>query len=155
MPPKKPLNTRRMLTHRRALLTRVRTDEKTFLPPVFLTKKLRKSVERLLPVGHHQRLRLYFDTYGCLRCSHNDVIYGGNGFCCLCLRMLGKRLQKIDTELRTRLSEPLLDLEEAYLRPYRSARQLLANLVSKTDKRTRQTKPEPKRPPKVYVKWLT
>jgi hypothetical protein len=152
MPPKKLVNLRRRLAHRGLLLPRIRTDEKNILAPVFLTRQLRKTIERLLPAGHHQRLRLYFDTYGCLRCSCNDLIYGGNGFCRLCLRMLERRLEKIDTELRKRLSEPSPDLEEAYLRPYRSARKLLADLVPKTDKRTSQTKPEPKHPPKVYVK---
>src|SRR5690242_12300150 len=155
MSPKKPVNSRRRLAYRGVLLPRIRTEEKNILPPVFLTRSLRKSIERLLPAGHHQRLRLYFDTYGCLRCSCNDLIYGGNGFCCLCLRMLEKRLSKIDAELRKRVSEPSPDLEEAYMRPYRSARKLLADLVRKTDKRTGQTKPEPKHPPKVYVKRLT
>jgi len=152
MSPKKPVDLRRRFAHRGALLPALRTKEDHVLPPIFLTRKLRKSIERLLPAGHHQRLRLYFDTFGCLRCSCNDLIYGANGFCRLCLRMLERRLGKIDAELRKRLSEPVPDLEEAYLRPYRSARKLLADLVPKTDKRTGQTRPEPKHPPKVYVK---
>lgn len=154
MSPKKPLNPRRRFAHRGVLLVPPRTEEKNILPPVFLTRKLRKTIERLLPAGHHQRLRIYFDTYGCLRCSCNDLIYGGNGFCRLCLRMLGKRLLKIDAELRKRLSVAPTELQDAYLRPYQSARKLLADLVPKTDKRTGQTKPEP-RHPKVYVKYLT
>jgi len=143
------------MAYRNVLLPVIRPKEKHILPPVFLARNLRKSIERLLPAGYHQRLRLYFDTFGCLRCSCNDLIYGGNGFCGLCLRMLTKRLQKIDSELRKRLSEPSPDLEEAYMRPYRSARRLLADLVRTTDKRTGQNKPEPKHPPKVYVKRLT
>lgn len=155
MPPTKPVKLRRRLAYRCILLPRVRAEEKTLLPPFFVTKSLRKSIERLLPAGHHQRLRLYFDTYGCLRCSCNDLIYGGNGFCAPCLNMLQKRLRKVDAELRERLSEtPPDDMQEAYLRPYRSARKLLADLVPKTDKRTGQTKPEPRHPPKVYVKHL-
>jgi len=139
---------------RRGVLTPVRTNKKS-LPPLFLTVKLRRSIERLLPVRHHQRLRLYFDTYGCLRCLHNNVIYGANGFCRRCLIAVEKRLRKIDKELRARPSDPPPDLEEAYLRPYNSARQLLADLVPKMGKRSGQRKPEPKSPPKVYMKWLT
>ena len=154
MPSKKPLNSRRRQAYRCILLPRVRAKGKTILPPFFVTKSVRKAIERLLPAGHHQRLRLYFDTYGCMRCSCNDLIYGGNGLCALCLNMLRKRLRKIDAELRKRLSEPQPDLEEAYARPYRSARRLLADLVPGTDKRTGQTKPEPRHPPKVYVKRL-
>lgn len=153
MPPKKPLNTRRRLAHRGALLAPPPAKAKSILPPIFLTRKQRKSVERLLPASYYQRLRRYFDTYGCLRCSYNDLIYGANGFCRLCLRMLEKRLEKIDAELQTMLCKPAPDLEEAYTRPYRSARKLLADLVPKTDKRTGQTKPEPKHT-QVYIKRL-
>jgi hypothetical protein len=131
----------------------VQTKKKS-LPPFFLTMKLRRSIERLLPVGHHQRLRLYFETYGCLRCLHNNVIYGGNGFCRGCLSMIGKRLKKVDRELLARFSDPPPNLKEAYLRPYDSARHLLADLVPKMGKRSAQRKPEPKSPPKVYMKWL-
>ena len=152
MSPKKPVDSRRRLAHRGIILAPPRVDARNILPPFFLTRSLRKSIERLLPPGHHQRLRRYFDIHGCLRCSCNDLVYGGNGFCRLCLRMLGKRLLNIDAELRKKLSEARPDLEDAYLRPYRSARQLLADVVPKTDKRTGQTKPEPKHPPKVYVK---
>jgi hypothetical protein len=154
MSPEKPINFRGRPVRRGVLLMPVRTKKES-LPPLFLTMKLRRSIERLLPVGHHQRLRLYFDTYGCLRCLHNNVIYGGNGFCTRCLLTVGKRLKKVDKELRARLSDPPPDLEEAYLRPYNSARELLADLVPKMGKRSTQRKPEPKSPPKVYMKWLT
>jgi hypothetical protein len=154
MPPEKPINFHDRPARRGVFLMSVRTNKKS-LPPLFLTMKLRRSIERLLPVRHHQRLRLYFDTYGCLRCLHNNVIYGGNGFCNLCLRTIEKRMRKVDRELRARFSDPPPDLEEAYLRPYNSARKLLADLVPKMGKRSTQRKPEPKSPPKVYVKWLT
>ena len=155
MSPTKPIKLHGRPARRRVLVTPVRTNWKT-LPPLFLTMKLRRSIERLLPVVHHQRLRLYFDTYGCLRCLHKDVIYGGNGFCNLCLRRIEKRLLKVDRELRTRVSDHPPNLEEeAYLRPYNSARRLLADLVPKMDKRSTQIKIEPKSPRKIYAKWLT
>jgi hypothetical protein len=153
MSPEKLISLQDRPARREGLLTPVRTDKRT-LPPFFLTRKLRRSIERLLPAEHHRRLRLYFATYGCLRCQHNDVIYGGNGFCCHCLRAIAKRLKKVDKELRTKFSDPTPNLEEVYLRPYNSARQLLADLVPKMNKRSAQRKPEPKSPPKVYVKWL-
>jgi hypothetical protein len=154
MSSKKPVGFRGLPDRRVVLLPSVRT-KKTSLPPLFLTMKLRRSIERLLPVEHHQRLRLYFDTYGCLRCLHKDVIYGGNGFCRLCLYMIGKRLKKLDRQLQARHSEPPPDLEEAYLRPYNSARKLLADLVPTMGKDSTGRKREPKSPPKVYMKWLT
>lgn len=138
----------------RASLTRVRAQRNS-LPPLFLSKKLRRSIELLLPAGHHLRLRSYFDNHGCFRCSRRAVIYGANGFCELCLRMIEKRLLKVDEQLQNRFSEPPPDLQEAYLRPYRSARQLLADLVPKMGERTTQKRPIPKHPSKVYFKWLT
>ena len=123
------------------------------VPPLFLTIKLRKTIERLLPVGHHQRLRQYFDIYGCLHCSRKNVIYGANGFCKLCISMIGKRMKKVDKELQARRRAPPPKLEETYLRPYNSARQLLADLMPKIGKGPIRGKPEPKSPPKVYLKF--
>lgn len=123
------------------------------VPPLFLTIKSRKAIERLLPVGHHQRLHQYFDIYGCLHCSRKKVLYGANGFCRLCINMIGKRMRKVDKELRAR--RPVLPpkLEETYLRPYNSARQLLADLMPKSGNGPIREKPEPKFPPKIYVKF--
>jgi hypothetical protein len=154
MSPKKPIKFPGRPARKGVLLTTALTRTSN-LPPLFLTLKLRKSMEKLLPTEHHQRLRLYFDTYGCLHCAHKATIYGGNGFCRLCLGAIGKRLKKVDKALRTRLSNPPTDLEEVYLRPYSSARRLLADLIPKLDKRLVQRKPEPKSPTKVYMKWLT
>jgi hypothetical protein len=61
---------------------------------------------------------------------------------------------KIDKELQARVADSLPDPDKAYLRPYESARQLLADLVAKMDKRSTRRKPEPKSPPKVYIKAL-
>jgi hypothetical protein len=137
---------------RLGLVTLARTNTES-VPPLFLTIKLRKAIERLLPVGHHQRLRQYFDIYGCLRCSRNSVVYGANGFCLLCINMIGKRMRKVDKELQATKPAPPPKLEEAYLRPYNSARQLLADLMPKIGKGPIRGKPEPKSPPKVYLKF--
>ncbi|MGA7792034.1 MAG: hypothetical protein WCA19_03285 [Candidatus Acidiferrales bacterium] len=123
------------------------------VPPLFLTIKLRKAIERLLPGGYYQRLRQYFDIYGCLHCSRKNVLYGANGFCMLCISMIGKRMRKVDKELRARKPALPPKLEETYLRPYNSARQLLADLMPKIGKGLIRKKPEPKSPPKVYIKF--
>lgn len=102
-----------------------------------------------------QRLRLYFETYGCFRCSQNDVIYGGNGFCIRCIHSIQKRMRKIDQKLQKRLQDPPADVSEAYLRPYRSARQLLADLVPQMGVGRGHRNPFPKSPPKVCMKWLS
>jgi len=151
MPSEKSINSRKR-ARRLGLVMLARANMQS-VPPLFLTIKLRKTIERLLPVGHHQRLRQYFDIYGCLRCSRNTVVYGANGFCLLCINMIGKRMRKVDKELQARKPAPRPKLEETYLRPYNSARQLLADLMPKTGKGSMRIKPEPKSPPKVYVKF--
>jgi hypothetical protein len=123
------------------------------VPPLFLTIKLRKAIERLLPGRYYQRLRQYFDIYGCLHCSRKNVLYGANGFCMLCISMIGKRMRKVDKELRARKPALPPKLEETYLRPYNSARQLLADLMPKIRKGPIRKKPEPKSPPKVYMRF--
>jgi hypothetical protein len=123
------------------------------VPPLFLTKKLRKTIERLLPIGHHQRLRQYFDIYGCLHCSRRALVYGANGFCRLCISMLGKRIRKIDKDLQARKPVPPPKLEEIYLRSYNRARRLLADLRPAIGKRPIQARPDLKTPTKVYLKF--
>jgi hypothetical protein len=123
------------------------------VPPLFLTIKLRKAIERFLPGGYYQRLRQYFDIYGCLHCSRKNVLYGANGFCMRCISMIGKRMRKVDKALRARKPALPPKLEEAYLRPYNSARQLLADLMPNFGKGLIRKKPEPKFPPKVYMKF--
>ena len=151
MSSEKSINSRKPV-RRLGLVTPASTNMES-VPPLFLTIKLRKTIERLLPVGHHQRLRQYFNIYGCLHCSRNNVLYGANGFCMLCINMIGKRMKKVDKELQARKPAPPPKLEESYLRPYNSARQLLANLMPKIGKRPIRQKPEPKSPPQVYLRF--
>src|SRR5258707_14143645 len=77
MSPEKPMKCHGRPARKGLLFTRADTGRS--LPPFFLTCKVRKSIEKLLPTEHHQRLRLYFDTYGCLHCRLKNVIYGGKG----------------------------------------------------------------------------
>lgn len=151
MPSDKPMNSRKPV-RRSGHVTPFRTSLGS-MPPLFLTIKLRKAVERLLPVRHYQRLHQYFDVYGCLRCSRKNVLYGANGFCMGCISMIGKRMRKVDKKLRARKPALSPNLEEAYLRPYNSARQLLADLKPNIGKAPIQKKPEPKCPPKVYLRF--
>lgn len=130
----------------------IRADQAN-LPPIFLTIKLRKAIERLLPAEHYQRLRQHFEIYGCLHCSRKKVVYGANGFCKLCINMIGKRIRKIDAKLRARKSTPVPKLEEAFLRPYDSARQLLADLMPRIGKGLIRKKTDPKFPAKVYLRF--
>jgi hypothetical protein len=138
---------------KRNLAIPLRTD-KHAVPPLFVTKALRKTIERMLPSQHHQRLRKYFEIYGCMHCLRKNVLYGANGFCMPCIGTLGKRLRRIDKILKASHFDapPGPDLQAAYLRPYNSARRILADLVPCTNRKSLRRKPEPKSPPKVYLK---
>lgn len=151
MPPNESMNSRKPVRRLRQV-TPVKANAGS-VPPLFLTFRLRKAIERLLPDRHHQRMHQYFEKYGCLRCSRKNVLYAANGFCMGCINMIGKRMRKVDRELRAR--KPVLPpkLEENYLRPYNSARRLLADLMPKIVKGKTRKKPEPKFPPKVYMRF--
>jgi len=62
-------------------------------------------------------------------------------------------MRKVDKALRARKPALPPKLEETYLRPYNSARQLLADLMPKIGKGLIRKKLEPKSPPKVYMKF--
>ena len=153
MSPKKSINSSAHQLWRGVVSPAMRPVKRT-LPPVIVTNKLRKAIERLLPIEHHQRLRFYFETHGCLSCSRNNRIYGANGFCKPRIGTIEERLPKLDIELLTRLHAPPADLEETLLRPYRFTRQLFGDLVPTMGPRSSQAKPEPKSPPKIYIKCL-
>jgi len=121
------------------------------LPPMFVTVKLRKTIEKLLPVEHHRRLREYFNTYGCLACRRKNKIHGAHGFCKPCLGTIEKRLRKLDRKLQASVPDPEPDLADRYVRPYRTASELLADLIPRLSPRLGQTRAEPKAQPKVYL----
>jgi len=118
---------------------------------MFVTIKLRKAIEKLLPVEHHKRLRLYFDTYGCLGCRRKTMIYGANGFCKPCLGTIEKRLRKLDGKPPASVPARQPDLADQFVRPYRTACQLLSDLIPRVNRGLGQRKAEPKALPRVYL----
>jgi hypothetical protein len=76
------------------------------------------------------------------------VVYGATGFCMNCITKVRRRLRKVDSKLRASYpaSTQDPDVREVYLRPYNSARELLADLAPKS------RKPEPKKPYTIYMK---
>lgn len=149
MPSKKPMRTPSG-TGRQRPCPGARPTGKS-LPPMFLTRSLRRSIDRILPVEHYRRLRGYFDKYGCLRCARSRVIYGANGFCSSCIGHLEKRMRKIDKELQAKYPDPRPKLEEEYLRPYNSARELLSDLIPKLGKMSSRKRFGPKAPARVSL----
>jgi hypothetical protein len=150
MPPKKSLRAQHAI-NRNGFLHERREWVKSTLPAMFVNAKLRKAIERLLPVEHYKRLRSYFEVYGCLSCRKKNKLYGANGFCKPCLGTIEKRLRRLDRERKTRAPIPQPDLADRFVRPYRTACELLSDLVPRINPRLGQTKPEPKAQPRVYL----
>src|SRR5258707_4779546 len=113
MSPEKPMKCHGRPARKGLLFTRADTGRS--LPPFFLTCKVRKSIEKLLPTEHHQRLRLYFDTYGCLHCRLKNVIYGGHGVCCSCLCVINRAVGRLRKKMRDRYFDPTPDTQEGNL----------------------------------------
>lgn len=150
MPSKKSSSSRNPLS-RSVFLSESTERMKSTLPPMFVTVKLRKAIEKLLPVEHHKRLRLYFDTYGCLGCRRKTMIYGANGFCKPCLGTIEKRLRKLDGKPQASVPARQPDLADQFVRPYRTACQLLSDLIPRVNRGLGQRKAEPKALPRVYL----
>jgi hypothetical protein len=66
--------------------------EAVFLQPWFLPKQTAFAIKRLLPPTHRQRMRFYFDDYGCLKCEKRNMSYGANGLCKLCSQSIKLKL---------------------------------------------------------------
>ena len=82
--------------------------------------------------------------FGCLRCSRKAVIHSGNGICRDCLNVIFKRLRKVEAQLKAKQPDVAQDLNQMYLRPYHSARELLRDLAPRS--------PKFPKPPKINVK---
>jgi len=99
---------------------------KIFLP-WFLNKELLRRIEELLPYYYHARFRLYFNRYGCMRCSKKNVMYGCNGLCPKCLALISDRLKRSDRAMKRRYGVDPASAPHALLRRMMSARELLAD----------------------------
>jgi hypothetical protein len=96
-------------------------------PPWFLSKGVKMQIEALVPPYYHKRFRLYFDRYGCVRCSRKRVLYAGCGLCLPCLGLISDRLKRLDGRLKSLIGPDPRVSNVAFLRRRRVARELLAD----------------------------
>lgn len=76
--------------HRRKRLT---ADELLF-QPWFLSSEIAQAIRVLIPPGYERKMRDYFDSYGCMRCTRIDAVYQSNGMCKRCANLIRIRLRK-------------------------------------------------------------
>jgi hypothetical protein len=61
--------------------------------PWFLPRASRLAIDSLIPPGYRNKMRAYFDDYGCMRCGKHGM-YDANGMCLLCHHLVRRRLKK-------------------------------------------------------------
>ena len=98
-------------------------EKPRFFPPWFLNKVTMRKIDALLPYFYHKRLRLYFDLYGCIRCSRKDVVNCCSGLCLRCKGIIDSRLKRSDRKLK----------EEYHLGPELPSAHLLKRLTTARD----------------------
>jgi hypothetical protein len=68
--------------------------------PWFLPRASRLAINSLIPAGYRNKMRAYFDDYGCMICGKHEL-YDANGMCLACHHLIRRRL-KTCVKRRTR-----------------------------------------------------
>jgi hypothetical protein len=102
----KPSPTKRRRSHRRH--TRFNLHELA-LEPWFLPRGSRLAINALIPPGYRNKMRDYFDDYGCMRCEE-DGIYDANGMCVHCHHLVRRRLKACLTRRMPDAPDDRIDL---------------------------------------------
>jgi hypothetical protein len=66
-------------------------DELIF-QPWFLPKHSHLAINSMIPPGYRNKMRNYFDDYGCMICGEMDLVYASNGMCVGCHGTIRKRI---------------------------------------------------------------
>jgi hypothetical protein len=111
--------------HRRQSLL---VDE-IFLQPWFLSQDTACAIRRIIPDLFLNKMRYYFEDWGCLVCGSKRRIYMSNGMCKQCVTRIRKRLfSSLERRRMTASEGPASDLVSGEER-VRSARILLCDLA--------------------------
>jgi hypothetical protein len=106
----------------------LKTSKLGFFPPWFLDRDTMRKIEALLPFYYHKRLRFYFDTHGCIRCSRKDIDYACSGLCLRCKGLVDERLRRTDKKLKEEYDLGPALPSALYLKRITTARDLLKDL---------------------------
>lgn len=63
------------------------------LQPWFLPRASRLAINTLIPPDYRNKMRAYFDDYGCMICGERRL-YDANGMCLPCHHLVRQRLKK-------------------------------------------------------------
>jgi hypothetical protein len=70
------------------------TSDELVFQPWFLPRQSRLAINALIPPGYRNKMRAYFDDYGCMICGGVNVVYDANGMCIPCFQTIGRRLRQ-------------------------------------------------------------
>ena len=62
------------------------------LQPWFLPRASRLAINSLIPPHYRNKMRFYFEDYGCMVCGKHDL-YDANGMCLPCHHLVRRRIQ--------------------------------------------------------------
>ena len=81
----------RRQVHRKRRTQHLLLDD-IFLQPWFLSKDIAFAVRHLIPDTFLNKMRFYFEDWGCLICGSKNRPYLSNGMCGKCVNRIQKRL---------------------------------------------------------------
>ncbi len=103
--------------------------DEVFLQPWFLSQDIACAVRKIIPDLFLNKMRYYFEDWGCLVCGSKRRLYLSNGMCSPCVTRTRKRLflclERRGLTPSERLNSDLMSGEERV----RSARTLLRDLA--------------------------
>jgi len=70
------------------------TSHELVLQPWFLPRQSLLAISALIPPGYRNKMRAYFDDYGCMICGRMDVIYDAIGMCIRCHQTIRRRIRR-------------------------------------------------------------
>jgi hypothetical protein len=99
------------------------TSDELVFQPWFLPRHSRLAIDALIPPGYREKMRAYFDDYGCMICGRTNVIYDANGMCSRCHQTIRRRLRR---SVRSRMTGKPDDRADLFmLRRAKLAKKLL------------------------------
>jgi hypothetical protein len=66
--------------------------DELMLQPWFLTARVQRRITGLVPPSYRQKMRDFYDDYGCMICGGSDGNHYANGMCIVCNGSVRRRL---------------------------------------------------------------
>ena len=99
------------------------TAEELVFQPWFLPRHSRLAINSIIPPGYRNKMRWYFDDYGCMVCGGMDLVYSANAMCIRCHQTVIRRLR---TSVKRRIqSHPKNRLDLFMIRRAKLAKKIL------------------------------